>query len=527
MLFCRRTGVALVLVLGLVSGTAAPAHALLGGLVGGLLGTTTGLVGGVLGVVTAGWDEGASTAPTPMTDVVRAVGADRAWNRGFDGSGIGVAVVDSGVATVDGLNAAGKVVNGPDLSFESQSDSYRYLDTFGHGTHMAGIIAGRDVGGQGSFKGVAPGARLVSLKVATRDGAADVSQVIAAIDWVVQHRNDPGLNIRVLNLSYGTDGTQDYLSDPLALAVESAWRNGIVVVTAGGNDGTLRPALVNPATDPYVLAVGAVDLAGTVSATDDQVAPFSSRGSATRGVDLVAPGVSIASLRDPGSGIDDAHPGAVVDGRFFRGSGTSQAAAVASGAAAVLLDARPDLTPDQVKALLKATATPLLSTEFRAQGSGRLNVDLATRSLVPAIAAARQVWPAATGTGSLEGARGTSHLEEDGVELRGEQDVMGMPWNGAAWAPLSSAGTAWTGGWWNGTEWTGGCFCSLSWSGPAWTGKTWTGKTWTGKTWTSDEWAGKTWTGKTWTGKTWTGKTWTGKTWTGKTWTTPMAVTAR
>jgi serine protease AprX len=523
-----RTGIGVVLSLALVTGSAAPAGAsLLGGLVGGLIGTTTGLVGGVLGIVTAGWDDGATTAPTPMSDVVKAVGADRAWGRGYDGSGVTVAVIDSGVAAVDGLTASGKVVNGPDLSFESQSDAYRYLDTFGHGTHMAGIIAGRDVGTQGSFKGVAPGARIVSLKVATREGAADVSQVIAAIDWVVQHRNDPGLNIRVLNLSYGTDGTQDYLDDPLAMAVESAWRNGIVVVAAGGNDGTQRSSLVNPATDPYVLAVGAVDLAGTVSAGDDQVAPFSSRGSLTRGVDVVAPGVSIASLRDPGSAIDDAHPSAVVDGRFFRGSGTSQAAAVASGAAAVLLDARPDLTPDQVKALLENTATPLASTDLQGQGAGRINVDLATRSLVPSISAVRQVWPQATGTGSLEGARGTNHLAEDGIDLAGEEDVMGMPWNGVAWAPRSASGTAWSGGSWNGADWTSTCFCSTSWSGSAWTGKTWTGKTWTGKTWTTGEWAGKTWTGKTWTGKTWTGKTWTGKTWTGKTWTTPMASSAR
>jgi serine protease AprX len=495
--------------------SAAPAGA---SLLGGLLGTTTTLVGGVLGILTAGWDDGATTAPTPMSDVTAAVGATKAWSRGFDGTGVGVALIDSGVAPVDGLTAAGKVVNGPDLSFESQTDAYRHLDTFGHGTHMAGIIAGRD--STGSFKGVAPGARLVNLKVATREGAADVSQVIAAIDWVVAHRNDAGLNVRVLNLSFGTDGLQDRQLDPLATAVEAAWRNGIVVVVAGGNDGTARPSLVNPAVDPYVLAVGADDLAGTVSAADDKVAPFSSRGSTTRWVDVVAPGVSLASLRDPGSTIDDAHPSAVVQDRFFRGSGTSQAAAVTSGAVAVLLQARPELTPDGVKALLKATATPIATTDVRSAGAGRINVDLASRSTVPPTA--RQTWAAATGLGTLEGARGTEHLTADGIELRGEVDVMGRPWNGATWAPLAFGGTAWSGGWWNGTEWTGTCFCADSWTGKSWTGKSWTGASWTGKSWTSQEWAGKSWTGKSWTGTAWSGKSWTGKSWTGKSWTSPL-----
>jgi len=499
----RRTavGAATALLLSVVSGPA-PAGA--------------SLVGGLLGIVTAGWDDGAATPPTPMTDVVKAVGADKVWARGFDGTGVGVALIDSGVAPVDGLAAPARVLNGPDLSFESQTAGYQYLDTFGHGTHMAGIIAGRDA--TGAFRGVAPGATLVSLKVATRDGAADVSQVIAAIDWVVQHRDDPGMNIRVLNLSYGTDGSQSAQVDPLALAVESAWRNGIVVVAAGGNDGTSSPRLTDPAIDPWVLAVGADDLAGTVSSLDDKVAPFSSRGSLSRSVDLIAPGVSIASLRNPGSTIDDAHPSAVVQDRFFRGSGTSQAAAVASGAVALVLSARPSLSPDQVKALLKSTATPIVDT-LQAQGSGRINVDLAARSLLPAVTS--QLWSNGTGTGTIEGARGTSHVAADGIELTGEQDIMGSAWSGGIWAPRSLAGTAWTGGSWNGVDWTGSCFCSTSWSGSSWTGKSWTGKSWTGKSWTADGWMGKSWTGKSWTGVSWTGKSWTGKSWTGKSWTSP------
>ncbi|MFW2339880.1 MAG: S8 family serine peptidase, partial [Acidimicrobiia bacterium] len=239
-----------------------------------------------------------------LNRVSRQIDADDAWQYGYAGDGIGVALIDSGVAPVAGLSSSGKLINGPDLSFESQSDELRYVDTFGHGTHLAGIIAGRDkvdddeydeAAEEGDFIGVAPDATLISIKTANFDGATDVSQVIAAIDWVVQHRNDNGMNIRVLNLSFGTDGVQDYLLDPLAFAVEQAWKAGIVVVVAAGNDGN-QSLLRNPASDPYVIAVGAADGNG--------VADFSSCGTKERHVDLVAPGKSIISLRNPGSNAD-------------------------------------------------------------------------------------------------------------------------------------------------------------------------------------------------------------------------------
>jgi len=176
-----------------------------------------------------------------LQNTAKMIGADDLWTAGITGRGVDVALVDTGVAPVQDLAGPGKVVNGPDLSFESQSPDLRYLDTNGHGTHMGGVIAGQD---DGEFTGIAPDARLVSVKVGAASGATDISQVIAAIDWVVQHRNDDGLNIRVLNLSFGTDGAQDYLLDPLTYAVDVAWRKGIVVVVGAGNRGpgaTRRP----------------------------------------------------------------------------------------------------------------------------------------------------------------------------------------------------------------------------------------------------------------------------------------------
>src|SRR3954454_3220945 len=197
------------------------------------------------------------------TNVASIIGAGAAYSAGITGKGIDVAVVDSGVSPVGPLAAPGKVINGPDLSLDSQAPNLRYLDGFGHGTHMAGLIAGVQdpsaAPGASQYTGVAPGARIVNVKAGAHDGAVDVSQVIAAIDWVVQHRNDNGMNIRVLNLSFGTDSTQSYLVDPLAYAAEVAWRKGIVVVAAGGNDGRTNRTIADPAFDPYVLAVGASD----------------------------------------------------------------------------------------------------------------------------------------------------------------------------------------------------------------------------------------------------------------------------
>ena len=372
-----------------------------------------------------------------MNEVADIVGADALWNAGFTGEGVDVALIDSGVAPVEGLLGADKIVNGPDLSFEGSFPEVRYLDTFGHGTHMAGIIAGND-GVAGGFSGVAPGARIVSVKVANNEGATDVSQVLAGIDWAVQHRDDDGLNIRVLNLSFGTDSIQPYVIDPLSFAVETAWRKGIVVVVAGGNQGYGTIQLNNPALNPTILAVGGSDPLGTMDTTDDIVAEFSSRGNVTRGPDIVAPGRSVVSLRNPGSFIDEMHPAGRVGDRFFRGSGTSQSAAVVSGAAALLLEQRPGLTPDQVKRLLKVTADTLKTSPPQQQGAGQIDLEAAMARSTPTTFESRQWNLPATGLGSLELARGSAHVTDDaGRDLTGERTIFGDQWRAFNWVTKS------------------------------------------------------------------------------------------
>jgi hypothetical protein len=447
------------------------------------------------------------------------------WNQDYTGSGVDVALIDSGVVPVKGLTLSGAVVNGPDLSFESQSDDLRYMDTYGHGTHMAGIIAGQDANisvradhlDHHNFLGVAPEARLVSLKVADVNGATDVSQVIAAIDWVVQHRNSGGLNIRVLNLSFGTDGVQHYTLDPLTYAAEVAWRKGIVVVVSAGNRSFGSPRLNNPAYDPYVIAVGAADGKGTYDYADDTIPDFSSCGNNGRHVDLVAPGKSVASLRAGGSFLDQRFPEARVGlTRFFRGSGTSQAAAVVSGAAALIIDQRPNITPDKVKALLTASAHPVAGYSPACQGAGML--DLRAARDLPTPALATQTWVPAAGTGSLEEARGSAHLVHDDVELSGEQDIFGSPWAGPVWAAQSLAETTWDGGSWNGNPWTGAGWTGTSWAGMSWGGMSWGGMSWSGMSWSGMSWGGMSWGGMSWGGMSWGGMSWSGMAWGGMAW---------
>jgi serine protease AprX len=464
-----------------------------------------------------------------MYNVARMIGADDMWRNGYTGAGVDVAVIDTGVVPVDGLTWPGKVVFGPDLSFESQSEDHAYLDTYGHGTAMAGVIAGRDDGvmdpatnrGAG-FQGIAPGARILSVKVGAANGAVDVSQVIAAIDWVVQHRQSGDLDIRVLNLSYGTDSALPASSDPLSYAVDVAWRRGIVVVAATGNDGK-GTSLAMPAQNPNIIAVGASDHMGTLEHTDDRVASFSTYGTGQRRPDFLAPGVGVVGLRNPGSYLDDMYPGAVRAERFFRGSGTSQAAAVTSGAAALLLQQRPDLTPDQLKQLLRNTAFSLRGTSKNVQGEGLINLRAARVTATPSWS---QYLHTMSGTGSLDAARGTAYVAADGVDLRGEQDIFAQPWSGSRWTGEAWAGSSWQDGWWNGSRWTGSTWTAIEdgwagsrWTGSRWTGSRWTTASWTGGDWDDDSWAGSRWTGSRWTDSSWTGSRWTGSRWTGSRWT--------
>ena len=459
---------------------------------------------GVSGFVESDFATGGGGPSFPRLDVdaiSSVIGADDVHRAGITGAGVDVALIDTGVAPVPGV---GPTINGPDLSFDSQVPGFQYLDAYGHGTHLAGIINGSGSG----VNGIAPGARVVNVKVGAANGATDVVQVIAAIDWVVQHQHDNGLNIRVIALAYGTDSQQPYQADPLAYAAEVAWRKGIVVVAAAGNTGQFAPSLDDPAVDPYVIAVGASDPNGTYTSGDDTVAPFSAWGNDSRRVDVVAPGRSVVSLRNPGSYVDINHPeGREPDG-LFRGSGTSQATAVVAGSVALVLQDRPSLTPDQVKWLLRKTAKQLPQSDVASQGAGEIDVRRARQRNQST--ATPQTWPTGTGTGNLEGARGSVHVEMGGVPLQGELDIFGNPWSGQSWSGQSWSGVSWSGGLWMGQSWSG-----QSWSGQSWSGQSWSGVSWSGQSWSGQSWSGQSWSGVSWSGQSWSGQSWSGVSWSG------------
>src|SRR3954471_18156982 len=416
----------------------------------------------------------------------KVTGAADMWKAGYTGKGVDVAVIDSGVVPVDGLSGS-KVVYGPDLTLENNT-SAKNLDTYGHGTAMSSIIAGRDTAATGAyagdasnFIGMAPDSRIVSVKIADAKGQTDVSQAIAAIDWVVQNRNKNGLNIRVLNMSFGTDGVQDYLLDPLAFAAEQAWHKGIVVVVAVGNEGFGTSKVNNPAYDPYLIAVGSDNANGTATTADDAISSFSNDGDGTRNPHLVAPGEKVVGLRAAGSYLDQTYPAARIGERLFRGSGTSQASAVVSGAAALLISQRPTLTPDQVKAILTGSAAAIPGATEAQQGAGLLDLAKAKDTATPVNA--KQSFALSTGVGSLELSRGSVHVTVAGREVRGETDIRGRSFNASNWAAGLKNGTNWNGVSWSGVSWSGVSWSGVSWSGVSWSGVSWSGVSWSGVSW--------------------------------------------
>jgi serine protease AprX len=303
------------------------------------------------------------------TNYDAAIQAPQVWSMGATGAGVGVAVIDTGIAgglpdfQVSPGNPASRVI----ASAVVNPDATGPGDTYGHGTHVAGIIAGdswnRGSGDPlaGKYIGVAPSANLISIKADDGHGHATVLDLIDGIQFAVDHQSQ--LGVRVINLSVRSDVAQSYRTDPLDAAVEEAWLKGIVVVAAAGNLGTSSDAVdYAPANDPYAIAVGAVDDQGTPGSGDDRVPSWSSRGTTQDGFakpDILAPGAHIVSTLAPGSDFASLCASCVTDGAYFRAGGTSMAAAVVSGAVADLLSIDPSWTPAEVKGALLAGTHPV------------------------------------------------------------------------------------------------------------------------------------------------------------------------
>ncbi len=293
-----------------------------------------------------------STDAQPRNVYPEAIGADQLWDEGDRGQGVGVAVVDTGIVNSRDFGDGRVVATLP-------RDAERG-DGYGHGSHVAGLIAGDGTRSDGRYEGVAPGANLINVRVGDDTGAATISDVISGLQLVLE--NQRRFNIRVVNLSLRVDVPQSYTTDPLDAAVEFLTFRGILVVAAAGNTGSAADAVsYAPGNDPFVLTVGAVDDAGTESLADDAVPSWSSRGTTQDGFakpDVYAPGRHLVSVLSPRSVLAQEMPESIVGRYYMQLSGTSMAAAVTSGAAALVSHEHPDWTPGQVKqALVEGAAT--------------------------------------------------------------------------------------------------------------------------------------------------------------------------
>lgn len=351
-----------------------------------------------------------------------ATGVPSAWNAGFNGAGVGVAVIDSGIndshPDLHNPDGSSRVVYHQDFTGTPTTNANgAQYDLYGHGTHVAGIIGGNGSLSGGQYAGVAPGVSFIDLRALDANGAGTDSMVIAAIQQAIALQNT--YNIRVINLSLGRGIPVSYTQDPLCQAVEAAWNSGILVVVAAGNYGRLNVygsngygTITAPGNDPLVLTVGATKSNGSTSQAAETVASFSSKGPTTYDhvvkPDIMAPGNGIVSLSAPGAMLEASYPAELVSGTdgngdYFILSGTSMATPAVTGAAALLLQEQSTLTPDQVKARLMKTAykmgmfstsayVPHLFMSFLSfydmfsVGSGLLNVQsaIANNDLAPA-----------------------------------------------------------------------------------------------------------------------------------------------
>jgi subtilisin family serine protease len=426
---------------------------------------------------------GQLSAPYP-----RVVRADKVWLDGVLGRGVTVAVLDSGIAPhADLTMPANRIL----ASVNFAGDTCGVPDRGGHGTHVAGIIAGNgsdsDLSNEDptlegdadqiEYVGVAPAAGLVDVRVLGCGGTGRVSSVVRGIEWVIDHRAE--YNIRVINLSFGGPPRHSYRVDPLTASAEVAWKRGIVVVAASGNAGPEGGTVDTPGVDPYLVTVGALDDRATLKRTDDELAWFSAWGTPTDSrprPDLVAPGRRIVSLRVPGSYLDELFPDRVVTAKsgadYFRLTGTSMSTGVVSGVVALMLERTPSLTPDEVKAILVATVQPYGQEsktplpDPSADGAGLVDawtavksgsVGLANRDLRPANSFARVLYPA---------------LYELPLSWK-DPNFAGQDWESYTWENLAWDNLAWDNLAWDNLAWDNLAWDNLAWDNLAWDNLAW------------------------------------------------------
>ena len=439
-----------------------------------------------------------STGPhTPSDEFLQQTGATQLFGDGDTGQGVTVAVIDTGIDDLPDF--AGRLIGGVDLS--GGNDPFQ--DDYGHGTFVAGLIAGDGASSGGQYEGEAPGADLVSIKVAGPNGVTDLGTLIQGLQWAVSNRL--AYNIRVLNMSLGFQPFESTVVNPLDQAVQAAWDSGIAVVASAGNAGPSNGTILSPGDDPLVITVGALDDMAQPAVADDEMTNFSSAGPTSPDgwvkPDLVTSGRSVVSLAAPGSTIYDENPSARIGSGNFVGSGTSFSTAITSGAAALVLSANPALTPDELKARLLGTTSPGPIGNPFVDGHGAMNAYAA------ATAGQMNLSQSVAGTVlTLLGA--TVPLSPVGSFADSWNASL---WSGVSWSQASAGGPMGNGpdgSAWNGSAWNGFVWSSRAWNDGGWASAAWDGQAWQGSAWDGSAWEGSAWNGSAWNGSAWNSSEW-------------------
>jgi serine protease AprX len=435
-----------------------------------------------------------STGPhTPSDAFLQQTGATQLAADGDTGQGVTVGVIDTGIDNLPDF--AGRLIGGVDLT----GGGNPFQDSYGHGTFVAGLIAGNGASSNGQYSGEAPGADLVSIKVAGASGVTNLGTVILGVQWAIDHEST--YNLRVLNMSLGFQPFTSTLINPLDMAVEAAWNSGIAVVVSAGNAGPSNGTILSPGDDPLVITVGALDDMAQSNVADDEMNDFSSAGPTSPDgwtkPDLVTSGRSVVSLAAPGSTVYNQNPSARIGSGNFVGSGTSFSSAITAGAAALVLADNPGLTPDQLKAQLLGNTDPGPVGNPFVDGHGALNAYAAATSapmnLSQSTAGLLPTLPGATVSLSPTGPANTWN-----VNL----------WTGISWPQSSAEDTSWGGLDWTGKEWNNWAWTGKEWNNWAWAGADWNGLTWDGSAWTGKEWNDSAWEGAAWAGSAWNSSAW-------------------
>jgi serine protease AprX len=366
---------------------------------------------------------------------------------------------------------------------------------------------------------------VLDVKVADADGTTSLSRVLQGLQVVADRsRTEP---IKVLNLSLASGSPLPYQVDPLDQALRVLWHRGITVVVSAGNDGPAAGTIDAPGNDPTIITVGGVDESGTAARSDDLVAAWSGRGPTSQGLakpDVAAPGAHLVGLRSAGSVIDAAHPLSRVGDSYFRGSGTSMSAAVASGAVAGILARRPDLTPGQVKGLLLATAyqaTGLTAEQGAGAGGMDLAAALSTPRLAAAAASARAAVPAAPGDPSLWAALSAAFASGDRAAAVAAWDDLSpaaRSWAARSWATLDPVARSWAARSWAARSWAGADVDGTEWAARSWAARSWAGEGWAARSWAGDDWVARSWAARSWAARSWAGDDWAARSWAADDW---------